>query len=201
MIFEKEQFEKYCFDRPYKDTINIHLTDFNIFVVVYQKILGLSINDTKNWLKGRKVLEAGCAMGHVMEDLQRNGVRCWGYEPSYYAIAHAIESVKNNIIEGDHDNILPLFGDNSYDIVFSNSLQYSFNESDILRWTKEIYRICTHSLFFVGVTTQGLYRSVSGSDIWKLQIVKPTHWWEKLFYNAGFRKPEWINDVMCVCVK
>lgn len=204
MIFEEKQFNEYCFGQKYENTVNVHLTGFETFVFTYQKASGRSIQETQDWLRNQRILEAGCAMGHVMDDLIKNGVKyCCGYEPSRYANDHQLSYLAKDgrIIEGDHDKVLPLISDNSYDIVFANSLQYSFNEDDIFRWIKEIYRICNHSLLFVGITTQGLYRSVSGKEIWNMQIIKPTNWWSEKFTTSGFKRLEWMNDIICVCMK
>lgn len=198
MIFEEEQFKKYCCGQSYKDTLSIHLIPYKTLLWAYNKVFGKSMDE---WLKKQRFLDSGCAMGHIMANLIENGINCKGYEPSNYAIANALLSVKDKIIQADHDTILPTMRDNQYDIVYANSLQYSLDENDIKRWVKETARVCKHSMVFVSVTTQGLSRCISGPDIWKMQIIKSQKWWNRLFAECGFSEIHWLTSVMAICLK
>jgi len=171
---------------------------FEYFVKAYQLVLD---EPAEPWLRKQFVLEAGCAMGHVMRELVEHGVECEGYEPSQYANENALEDMKPRIWQGDHNSVLPEIGDGDYDIVYANSLQYSHDEDEIAKWVREISRICTHSLFFCAVTTQGMYRAVSGPDIWKMQIIKPQQWWTNIFKENGFSDVKWINNVWAISLK
>lgn len=198
MIFEQKEFENYCLGRTYQDTLDIHLVSYKTLLWGYQKIFKKPMDE---WLKKQLVLDSGCAMGHVMDDLLKNGVECEGYEPSNHAIKNVLQSVKDRIHQADHDTALPEMIDNEYDIVYANSLQYSLNEDDVSRWVRETTRVCRHSMFFVGVTTQGLSRCISGSAIWKMQIIRSQQWWETLFRKSGFEEIHWLTTVMALCLK
>ena len=198
MIFEKKQFDNYCLGRNYQSSLPIHLVTYDMLLSGYDRVFKRSM---EQWLKEQQVLDAGCAMGHVMDDLMAHEIQCSGYEPSNYAIANLLPSVQDKVRKGSHDDILPTIRDEEYDVVYANSLQYSLNEDDIKRWTKEIARVCRHSMFFVSVTTQGIHRCVSGPDIWKMQIVRPKAWWDSLFTDSGFAEVHWLGDVMAICLK
>ncbi len=197
MIFEEREFNRYCMGRSYEETLDIHLVNYAAILRGYESVFKKSMSE---WLKSQSVLEAGCAMGHIIEELLNHGVECCGYEPSDYAINHALPSVKDRIIQADHNAALSSMTNDLYDIVYANSLQYSKNENDIRRWIQEICRICRHSLFFVSVTTQGLHRCITGSDVWKMQIIRPKEWWTDLFLSAGFKEVYWLNNIMCICL-
>lgn len=198
MIFEKKLFENYCYGKPYDKTLHIHLVTYDMMVNSYTHVFRKPMGD---WLKKQFVLDAGCGFGHVMEDLVKNGVECDGYEPSNYANANLVPSVKDRIFQANHDEALPKMEQNEYDIVFANSLQYSRYTKDVERWVAQASRVCKHSMFFVSVTVQGMKRCVSGSDISKIQIIKSKQWWADLFYENGFTEVHWITSVMAICLK
>ncbi len=198
MIFEEEQFKKYCYGRKYQDSLSTHIIPYKNLLWAYDKVFNRSMD---KWLRKQRFLDAGCAMGHVTAHLIEHGIDCEGYEPSNYAIANVLPSVKDKIVQGDHDAILPTMKDDQYDIVYANSLQYSLDENDIRRWVKETARVCRHSMIFVSVTVQGLSRCISGTDIWKMQIIKPQKWWSRLLYECGFPVTYWITSVMAICLK
>jgi hypothetical protein len=198
MIFEEDQFNKYCMGQNYKNTLDIHLIKFSSLRDCYGQVYKRPMGD---WLKEQFVLDAGCAMGHTLDDLTKNGVKCEGYEPSNYAIANGLPSVKHKIRQANHDQALPKIADGTYDIVYANSLQYSLNEEDVRRWVAGVSRICTHSLFFVSITVQGMHRCISGSEIWKMQLIKTQKWWSKLFKECGFEEIIWMRNVIAICLK
>lgn len=198
MIFEEEQFNDYCNGQSHNDSLSTHLIRFTTIAWIYKTIFKKSMTE---WLRKQFVLDAGCAMGHVMQELVDNGVECEGYEPSNYANDNLLESMRERIWKADHDTALPLIGDEEYDIVYANSLQYSHDEQKIRGWVKEVARICSHSLFFVGVTTQGIRRAISGPDIWKMQIVKSQQWWTDIFRDSGFAEVHWRDGIIAVCLK
>ncbi len=198
MIFEQEQFDNYCNGQSYHDSLLTHVLKFDAIAWIYKNVFGKPMAD---WLRKQFFLDAGCAMGHFMEELVDHGVECEGYEPSNYANDHLLESMRERIWQADHDTALPEMSPGEYDIIYANSLQYSHDEEQIGRWVKDIARICSHSLFFCGVTTQGLHRAVSGPDIWKMQIIKPQKWWTKIFFDNGFEEVCWKEGVIAVCLK
>jgi hypothetical protein len=199
MNFEEEYFEKYCLGKSYTETLPIHLTTFDRVAVSYSTYYNKMMDD---WLREQKILDAGCAMGHVLDDFIENGVKdCKGYDISSYAIKNALESVKDLIWQGNHDTELAKMQDKEYNVVISNSFQYSKDEGQIASWIKHAYRICSHSFIFIGITIEGLYRNVSGDKIWDLQIIKSQKWWNDLFKQAGFSDTHWSTPVMALCVK
>lgn len=201
-MFDKQYFDKYCLNESYDDTLYIHLTTFNIISTGYSSIFKKSVDETNQWLQQQKVLEAGCAMGHVVADLIRNGVDCEGYDISDYAISNTVPLAQGKTWQGDHETELSKMQDEQYDIVFANSFQYIKDTEKLITILRHAYRVCRHSLIFVSVTTEGLYRAITDrSQIWNLQIVQSKKWWENLFQECGFKNVFWRTPVLAFCLK
>jgi len=197
-MFEEQYFTNYCFGQSYQETIDIHLTTFDRISAAYSLQSG---EPADNWLMKQKIIDIGCGFGYVVQSLVHRGVDCVGYDCSDYAMSNKIKSVEDLLWKGNNDTELPKFQDDSFDIVFSNSFQYARTEKQVVSWIKDAYRICRHSLFFVAVTVEGLYRNVSGNDIWKLQLVKSKRWWSDRFIKAGFSDVFWSMPVSAICIK
>jgi SAM-dependent methyltransferase len=202
MAFDKQYFDNYCLKEPYNDTLHIHLITFNIISAGYATIFKRSIVESDLWLQRQKILEAGCAMGHVVENLIYNGVDCEGYDISNYAIANTVPLARGKTWCGDHETELPKMQDEQYDIIFANSFQYIKDLEKLAQILCQAYRVCKHSLIFVGVTTEGLYRAITDrKQIWDLQIVQSKKWWENLFKECGFNSIFWSTPVLAFCLK
>jgi len=199
-MFDKAYFDNYCKGKPYKETLDTHLITYFTLCKAYNIVVSPP-GGIQEWMKKQLVLDAGCGMGHVVDDLTSNGVRCEGYDISEYAIENALPSVLDKVWEADHSEQLSRFYDKQYSIVFANSFQYGKDESQVKSWLKHSFRICSHSLFFVSVTIEGLHRCINGSDVWKLQLVKNKKWWTNLFYDAGFEGVHWVSEVAAICLK
>lgn len=198
MIFEKREFDQYCFGKTYESTLDIHLFSYEILKYCYGGFIDGSVEE---WLKKQTVIDAGCAMGHVIKDLTDSGINCYGYEISNYAIKNAIKSVRHRMIKSDHNTMLGSLVDNACSILLTNSFQYSKDERQIESWVCAAKRICSHSMIFISTTIQSLNRCISGSRIFEMQIVKPSLWWEHLFLGTGFSRVKWINGAMAICLK
>lgn len=200
--FGKEYFDHYCLNESYDDTLHIHLTTFNRIAAGYALILKKPINEINLWLQKQKILEAGCAMGHVVGDLIYNGVDCEGYDISDYAITNTVPLARGKTWCGDHATELPKMRDEQYDIVFANSFQYIKDTEKLIIILRQAYRVCKHSLIFVSVTTEGLYRAITDrNQIWDLQIVQSKKWWENLLKECGFQYVFWNTPVLAFCLK
>ncbi len=199
MIFEKEYFDTYCGGKPYEETLGTHLITYSRMCEIYTHIVNPP--NIHKWMKKQWVLDAGCGMGHVVNDLTCNGVGCNGYDISDYAIKHSIPNISDVIWQSNHDDQLHKFGNELFSIVFANSFQYAKDREQSKEWLKQAFRICSHSLFFVSVTVEGLSRSISGSDIWEFQLIKNKKWWMQLFNEVGFKEVCWIGDVIAICLK
>lgn len=202
MIFDQQYFDSYCLNEPYDQSLHIHLTTFNIISAAYSLVLEKSSDEINRWLQQQKILEAGCAMGHVVADLIQNGVDCEGYDISDYAITNTIPLAQGKTWQGDHETELPKMRDEQYDIIFANSFQYIKDTEKLTTILRHAYRVCRHSLIFVSVTTEGLYRAITDrSQIWNLQVIQSKNWWESLFKECGFKNVFWKTPVLAFCLK
>ncbi len=199
-MFDKDYFDNYCNGKPYTETLDTHLIGYSSLCKAYNIVVEPSCG-IQEWMKKQFVLDVGCGMGHVVEDLVANEVSCEGYDISEYAIENALPSVLDRVWEGNHDEQLPRFRWEQYSIVFANSFQYGKDKAQVKNWLNGAFRICSHSLFFVSVTVEGLHRCISGSNVWSLQLVKSKKWWTDLFNGAGFEDVHWINNVAAICLK
>jgi methionine biosynthesis protein MetW len=92
--------------------------------------------------QGSRVLDLGCGDGALLEFLQRER-GCTGYGVEI-ADANLIECVKRgvNVIQLNLDEGLPMFGDNSFDVVLQvDTLQHLRNAETMLVETARVGRI------------------------------------------------------------
>jgi SAM-dependent methyltransferase len=79
--FGEEYFQHHC-GRPYQHD------DF--WVAFFGRIADVIVSD----IGPRRVLDAGCAMGFLVEALRARGVEAYGFDLSSYALAHAPEAAR-----------------------------------------------------------------------------------------------------------
>ncbi|MEG3641239.1 class I SAM-dependent methyltransferase [Magnetococcus sp. PR-3] len=90
---------------------------------------------------GDRVLDVGCGKGFLMYELTQAvpGIEVVGIDISPYALAHAKEEVKEQIILG-HAKKLP-FEDDSFDLVFSNTTLHNLQLPELDQSIREIERV------------------------------------------------------------
>lgn len=194
MIFQKEHFDKYCNGQDYISTLNEHFVGYKKFCRIYSVVLGLCEQDAALWLQQKKILDAGCAMGHVVKDLADNFIDACGYDASQYAIDNKVTDL---VCYGDNDVCLRNYDNNSFDIVFTNSFQYAESEYQLDLWIQHVGRICCHSVLFVSLVKDHIEQMVNNFD----QILQTKAWWNRKFFRYGFRRSRWIGRSICVYLK
>ncbi len=197
MIFEKQHFDKYCNGRPYEDTLDIHLITYYRLCRIYSDIMDLSVPQIVHWLKDKTVLDVGCAMGHVVSDLWNNDIQAWGYDASEYAINN---KVSHRVWLGNHDEQLLKIPHNTFDIIFANSFQYTFDKDQLMSWLKNTYKVCRHSVLFCCTVQDDMQCNIT-ENIKEIQIVRPRFWWNKIFMDAGFLTSKWVAPSLGVYLK
>ncbi len=87
------------------------------------------------------VLDVGCAKGFMLHDMKEliPGIDIAGLDVSEYAIEHAKESVKTNLVSGCA-TALP-YKDNSFDLVVSINTVHNLEKEDCAKALKEIMRV------------------------------------------------------------
>ena len=90
---------------------------------------------------GMRVLDVGAGKGFLLHDLLEAvpGLEVVGTDVSTYGIEHAMESVKDKILEG-HARTLP-FEDNSFDLVISINALHNLYINDLFSGFAEIERV------------------------------------------------------------
>ena len=92
-------------------------------------------------LPSSSVLDVGCAKGFMLHDLSKliPGITVRGIDISDYAIANAIEDMKQNIQVGDA-KCLP-FADDSFDVLISITTLHNLDRNGCVQALREIERV------------------------------------------------------------
>lgn len=133
------------------------------------------------------VLDAGCAKGFMLYDLQRliPGIRVAGIDLSAYAIEHAKEEVRSHLQVADIRN-MP-FADKSFDVVISITTVHNLDLAGVKQALREIERINTRGAFI----TVDAYRDKEQRrrmEAWNLTARTILHVdeWKALFAEVGY---------------
>lgn len=89
----------------------------------------------------QRVLDVGCGMAHLLYELTQvvPGLQVCGLDISEYALAHAKEEIRENLIYGEAQN-LP-FEDNEFDLVISLTTLHNLKIFDLKKAVQEIERV------------------------------------------------------------
>lgn len=136
---------------------------------------------------GNSVLDAGCAKGFMLHDLQRliPGIRVAGIDVSEYAIEHAKEEVRPYLHVADITE-MP-FEDSSFDVVISINTVHNLDLVGVKQALREIERIKTRGAFI----TVDAYRNDEQRrriEAWNLTARTVLHVdeWQTLFREVGY---------------
>ena len=126
------------------------------------------------------VLQVNCEKGFLLHDLQDQipGIDVKGVEVSDYAIEHAMESVKGNIVEAPFV-ALP-YENGQFDFVIAIGAVYSLNLADAVQCLKEIQRVGKGKSFI----TLAAYRDPEEKKLFE--------WWT-LLGSMLLKEDEWIE--------
>ena len=124
-------------------------------------------------LKGKKVLEIGCAKGFVVKDLRDMGVNAFGLDVSLYALGEAESEVKQYLTVGDARTYLSNYKTDEFDVVFSLRFLECISEADLPALIDEINRISKFQFHIVDETSNKFY------------LEKTLEWWQNLNWTIG----------------
>lgn len=140
-----------------------------------------------NLTNDSSVLDLGCKKGFFMHDLKQAlpGIKVCGIENHPYPIENAMESVKNDIILGEYEQ-LP-FEDNEFDFILGFAAIYMLNLRGVIRAIKEIQRVGKGRSYI----TLGAYHSQEGKELfsmWTLLGTTNLHVdeWLEVFKVTGY---------------
>ena len=141
---------------------------------VFDNIAGRIVSE----LRPRSVLDAGCALGFLVETLRQRGVQAWGIDVSRYAIEHAAPEVQPFL---QISSILDPFPLPRYDLVVCIEVLEHLPPEQALPAVENLTRAADDIIF--SSTPFDLREPTH-------QNVQPPEYWAGLFYRCGF-----IHDV------
>ncbi|MCD4781581.1 MAG: class I SAM-dependent methyltransferase [Candidatus Omnitrophica bacterium] len=132
-----------------------------------------------------RILEVGCAKGHVLLEFHKCGFNVMGVDKSAYGVENANEDIRNYVMQGDIDS-LP-FPDNAFDLVLGKEILPHVGEENIESAILECMRVSKGKIFFeiqCGRTQEEL-------DLIKQwdcthQTLQTPDWWESLFAKLRY---------------
>lgn len=127
-------------------------------------------------LRPKTVLDAGCAMGHLVAALRDLGVEAYGIDISEYAISMVREDVRPYCVVGSLADPLPAALPDRFDLIVSLEVLEHLSETD---GQKAIANLCSHTDQFLFCSTPDDFEDPTHIN------VQPTAYWADLFARNG----------------
>lgn len=143
--------------------INQHYVDFAIW------LFGLP--------PGARVLEAGCGVGHKIGCWNRRGFDCRGVEVS--STARILSPHREQIDIGSVSELEILYGDSSFDLVFSHGLMEHIDDSVLARTIDGFFRVSTRQFHVISID--------KGVDPGHIQVLDAAGWLKNFAARMGER--------------
>lgn len=126
-----------------------------------------------NEINPRSVLDAGCAMGFLVEGLRQRGVEAWGVDISSYAISKVAPEIQEYCWLGSVIDPFP----RKFDLIVNIEVleHLPMEESE-----KAVSNLCQYSDDILFSSTPNDYKEVSHFN------VQPPEYWAELFAREGF---------------
>lgn len=119
------------------------------------------------------VLDAGCAMGFLVEILRQRGIEAWGVDISSYAISQIAPEIQGFCWVGSVTEPFP----RKYDLIVTIEVLEHLSVGDS---EKAVSNLCLHSDDILFSSTPFDYKEVSHFN------VQPVEYWSELFARRGF---------------
>ena len=161
-LFDENYFATSC-GEPYERS-EVWLNLFSSFAERIQK----EINPTS-------VLDAGCAMGFLVEKLREKEIEAWGVDISEYAIGEVAPSVKDHCWVGSVADPFP----RKYDLIVSIEVLEHLPPEDAER---SVANLCAFTDDVLFSSTPYDYKEASHFN------VQPVEYWAELFAKEGFTR-------------
>lgn len=124
-------------------------------------------------LKGKKVLELGCAKGFLIEILRELEVEAYGIDFSEFAVN--CSKVKQYITLGDvRDFNQPIFLENKFDLILSFNFLECIPEENMSKLINNLNKIAYQQCHRVNIGVNN-----------KFYNQKPMKWWKELPWKPG----------------
>ena len=129
----------------------------------------------QNEINPGSVLDAGCAMGFLVEKLRERGVEAWGVDISQYAISEVAPGIQEYCWVGSVTDPLP----RTYDLIVSIEVLEHLSPRDA---EIAVTNLCTFSNDILFSSTPYDYKEASHFN------VQPVEYWAELFAKEGFTR-------------
>lgn len=125
----------------------------------------------------KRVLDAGCATGHLVAALRDLGVEAYGVDISEYAISMVREDIRPYCVVGSLSNPLPESLPKKFDLVITIEVLEHLNEVD---GRKAIHNLCQYSDRIVFSSTPDDFEDPTHIN------VRQREYWARIFAEEGF---------------
>jgi len=159
--FDATYYQHYCGKKPY--------TRSEEWLALFGRFADRIASD----IRPRRVLDAGCAMGFLVEALRDRGIEAFGVDLSSYAIANAHESVQAFCRQGSLTEELT----EHYDLIVTIEVLEHIPRHDAER---AIENICAHTGDVLFSSTPFNYQEATHVN------VHPPDYWVEQFARHGF---------------
>jgi len=137
----------------------------------------------------KTVLDAGCAMGYLVEALRKRGVEAYGFDISEYAISKVDESIKPYCLVHSITENLPDNFPKKYDLIVTiEVLEHLFPEDGV----KAIKNLCQYSDTIIFTSTPE-----DIEDITHVNVQQQEYWCKEFAKNNFFKDHIIPVDFIC----
>jgi 2-polyprenyl-3-methyl-5-hydroxy-6-metoxy-1,4-benzoquinol methylase len=159
----------------YGDYAGTDYKDRQIWIPFFKLIAGRVIAD----FNPKTALDAGCALGYLVESLRKGGVEAFGVDISEYAINLTDNSIKDYCYIGDISRAFPEGLDKKFDVITCIEVLEHLNEK---AGKNAIQNICGHTDIVIFSSSPEDFEGDAHDNVQKIE------YWAKLFAENGFYK-------------
>ena len=160
-IYDAEYYASRCSERPYARN-----------EPQWQQVFGGIADEIARSLRPRRVFDAGCAHGFLVEALWDRGVQAWGRDISSFAVSQARADMRSFVSQGSVADPI----DGQYELVTCIEVLEQMEEGESIRAVAAIAAAAPKVLFSSSPTDLAQPTHVN---------VKPVIWWLRQFAAAG----------------
>jgi protein-L-isoaspartate(D-aspartate) O-methyltransferase len=134
---------------------------------------------------GNRIIEIGCAKGHILVEFFKLGMQVAGIDLSEYAVMNANTEIRDSIFIGDVC-ALP-FNDNTFDFLLCKEVLPHLKEAKLDRAILECLRV-SKSLQFFEIQSGRTDLELNLLKKWDIthQTLRPPEWWNGKLKRLGF---------------